>query len=47
MGKADILLRLPGLEIGENDNKNIQIFPDNAWIRSQPANNGQTSPSNP
>ena len=47
IGKADILLRPPGLEIGENDNKNIQIFPDNAWIRSQPANNGQTSPPNP
>ena len=47
MGKADILLRLPGLEIGENDNKNIQIFPDDIWIRSQPANNRQTSPPNP
>ena len=47
MGKADILSRPPGLEMGENDNKNIQIFSDDAWIRSQPANDGQTSPPNP
>ena len=42
MGKANILSRPLGLETGENDNKNIQIFPNNVWIRSQPADDRQT-----
>ena len=38
MGKADILLRLPDLEMGENDNKNVTLLKPKWFIRDTTIN---------